>query len=412
MYKVLLVDDEYFPREALKMTIPWEEYGCVICGEAKNGFDAIEKAIDLEPDIILTDINMPFMDGLDMIKNLQSIQPEILFSIVTGYSEFEYAKRGIELGVNDYILKPIDDKELIETIQHMTKTLDEKRSNAQEIQRLKFWSEKNQDENRKSFLEMILMGIGQLSEEQFKYECEQLELPLNSQGGYIVCCLKINSRTHVHLTQSEWKQIVSEAMGKDGENWEFVTYYQGKGNLYLIFPGIPKVDWIQMEIGSMIQKIQIALTNQWVCTVMAGVGSYCETYSEIPESRKVAEESVKEISVSKLIEEMMLYVYEHFADPELSLKEIAEKLFVNYSYLSTQFKKEIGMSASQYISRFRMTKAADEFRSGKDNMIEVAGMVGYTDIKYFYRCFKKEFGITPHQYLEMLKESRESGEEY
>lgn len=411
MYKVLLVDDEYFPREALKMTIPWEEYGCVICGEANNGYDGIEKAKELNPDMILTDINMPLMDGLDMIKEIQSTQPDILFSIVSGYSEFEYAKRGIELGVNDYILKPIDDKELIKTVQHMVKTLENKKAKVQEIQRLKFWTEKNQEENRKNFLEMILMDRGNLSEQQFLYECEELKLPLSLPGGYIVCCLKINSRTYVHSTQGEWEEKVAEAMGTDGENWKFIAYYQGKGNLYIVFPGLPKVDWIQMEISSLIQKIQIAFTNQWVCTVMAGVGSYCDTYREIPASRKVAEESVKEISVSKLIQEMMLYVYEHFADPELSLKEIAEKLFVNYSYLSTQFKKETGMSASQYISRFRMTKAADEFRSGKDNMIEVAGMVGYTDIKYFYRCFKKEFGITPHQYLEILKESRASGEE-
>ena len=113
MYKVLLVDDEYFPREALKTTISWETYGCMICGEAKNGFDGIEKAMQLKPDIILTDINMPFMDGLDMIMHLQKAQPDILYSIVTGYSEFEYAKRGIELGVHHFIVKPIDDQEMI-----------------------------------------------------------------------------------------------------------------------------------------------------------------------------------------------------------------------------------------------------------------------------------------------------------
>ena len=67
MYKVLLADDEYFAREALKMTIPWEEYGCVVCGEAKNGFEGIEKSMELNPDIILADINMPFMDGFVLI---------------------------------------------------------------------------------------------------------------------------------------------------------------------------------------------------------------------------------------------------------------------------------------------------------------------------------------------------------
>lgn len=410
MYKVLLVDDEYFPREALKMMIPWEQYGCMICGEAKNGTDGIEKAKELEPDIILTDINMPFMDGLDMIRELQGIMPESLFSIITGYSEFEYAKRGIELGVEDFILKPIDDQELIKTIRHMTETLDKRKEKEREIRRLKFWADKNREENRKNFMEMLLLGNGEISRQGFVCECEHLGLPLHREGGYMVCCLKINSRTYVNIAQKEWEQQVKEAMGKDGENWIFTVYYQEKGNLYIVFCGLPDVDWLQMEISSLLQKIQAAFMNQWVCTVLAGVGNYCDRYDKIPESRKIAEESVKEITVSKLIEEMMRYVHENYADPELSLKGIAENLFVNYSYLSAQFKKETGMSASQYISRFRMTKAADEFRSGKDNMIKIAGMVGYTDIKYFYRCFKKEFGITPHQYLDVLKKSQDSGE--
>lgn len=139
MYKVLLVDDEYFPREALKVTIPWEKYGCTVCGEAKNGLDGIEKAMELKPDIVLADINMPFMDGLDMIMNLQKVLPDTLYSIVTGYSEFEYAKRGIDLGVTHFILKPVDDEELIKNIQHMAAILDERREKEREYERLRFW---------------------------------------------------------------------------------------------------------------------------------------------------------------------------------------------------------------------------------------------------------------------------------
>lgn len=103
---------------------------------------------------------------------------------------------------------------------------------------------------------------------------------------------------------------------------------------------------------------------------------------------------------------MLYYIHENYSDPDLSLKKIAEKLFVNYSYLSGQFTKEIGMTVSQYILRFRMTKAADALRSGEENMVELAGNVGYVDVKYFYRCFKKEFGITPYQYIGALRENR------
>lgn len=410
MYKVLLVDDEYFPREALKMSIPWENYGCTVCGEAKNGFDGIEKAMELKPDIVLTDINMPFMDGLDMIMNLQKMSPEILFAIITGYSEFEYAKRGIELGVEDFILKPVDDKELVKTMQHMVKTLDRKHEKEQEYKSLKFWAEKNTDENRKKFLSILLTGGADLEESQFQFECDQLGLPLK-RGGYGVCCLRIDSRTYVHLSQSEWQDKIAEAMGSQ-EEWSYTVCYMGQGNLYIIFNEISEADWDLTAVSSLMQKVQIALIQKWVCTIEVGVGSYCRTWREIAESRKKADESVREISVSKLITEMLHYVYEHYTDPDLSLKGIAEQLFVNYSYLSAQFTKEMGMSASQYITRFRVTKAADALRNGEENMIEIACSVGYTDVKYFYRCFKKEFGITPYQYVDILKATKERTEEF
>ena len=409
MYKILLVDDEYFPREALKASIPWNEYGCTVCGEAKNGFDGIEKAMELKPDIILTDINMPFMDGLDMIMNLQKEQPGILYSIVTGYSEFEYARRGMELGVHHFIVKPIDDKEMIKTIQNMVEILDENHKKEREYERLKFWAEKNSEENRKNFLDMLLMEEGGISESQFLFECEQLNLPMK-QGGYIVSCLKIDSRTYVHLSQEEWQKKVAQMLGNMREGWNFTVYYQGYGNLFIIFSNLTETDRMRNVASELLQSMQIAMMQEWVCTVMAGIGRYCKTYHEIVKSREEAEASIKEITVSKLITEMLRYIHENYMNPDLSLKEIAEKLFVNYSYLSTQFKKEMGMSASQYILRFRMTKAADAFRSGKENMVEVAGIVGYVDTKYFYRCFKKEFGITPNQYIEVLQKTRSSGE--
>lgn len=405
MYKVLLVDDEYFPREALKMMISWEEYGCVVCGEGKNGIDGMEKALELMPDIVLTDINMPFMDGLDMIMHLQEKMPDTLFSIVTGYSEFEYAKRGIELGVEHYILKPINDGELVRTLKNMVGILNRRHEKKKEYESLKFWGEKNTEENRQNFLKMLLTGE-YLDKSQFLYECNQLDVPLQ-KGGYGVCCLKIDSRTYVHLNQEAWQKKIEELMGDAKEEWQYQVCYMGNGNLYMIFCGMEEEAWDLAAVSAMLQKIQIKLMQEWVCTVKAGIGDYCREYPQIAQSGKKADSTIHEITVSKLIKDMLDCIHESYGDPDLSLKGIAEKLFVNYSYLSAQFTKEIGMSASHYIARFRMTKAADLLRGGEENMIEIACSVGYVDVKYFYRCFKKEFGITPYQYMDILREAGE-----
>lgn len=116
MVKVLVVDDEYFAREGMKRTVDWKALGCNLCGEADNAFKAIELAKELTPDIIITDINMPGMNGIQMANNIKEFLPDCKFIIITGYDQFEYAKGAIKLSAVDFLLKPIDEKELIEAV--------------------------------------------------------------------------------------------------------------------------------------------------------------------------------------------------------------------------------------------------------------------------------------------------------
>ena len=115
-FKVMVVDDERLARESLKIIVDWEKHGCYIIGEAANAIEAIEKAKKLRPDIIVTDIKMPGMDGLDMIENIMTFNP-CNFIVVTGYDDFEYAKRAVKIRAMDFILKPIDTKEFENTVQ-------------------------------------------------------------------------------------------------------------------------------------------------------------------------------------------------------------------------------------------------------------------------------------------------------
>lgn len=404
MYKVLLVDDEYYYREALKNTISWEACGCYICGEANNGIAGIEKAREVQPDIILADVNMPFMDGLQMIEEIQKEQPDTLFVLVTGYGEFDYAKRGLELGVKHYVLKPVDDKELMKNLSQLVKELDSRKEKSNEYASLRFWADKNARENQRKILEMLLDGNEEISTERFFYECENLQLPIQN-GGYAVCCLRVTVGSPINPTVWEWEEKIQKMLEQEWETRNYVLHCSPKCMRILFFDMAPQT-WDEIRMRALMQRLQMQCMHQMVCTVVAGVGSYCLDYTEIPASCAEAEEAMIMITTSDLIMRMLNYIHENYADPDLTLQKIAVALYSNYSYLSAQFAKEIGMSASQYISRFRMTKAANDLRSGKDNMIQIACDVGYTDVKYFYRCFKKEFEITPYQYIEMLRKNK------
>ncbi|HHV99803.1 MAG TPA: response regulator [Clostridiaceae bacterium] len=123
MLKVMIVDDESLFREALKETIPWSELGYEVCCEAENGLDALEKISEYKPDVALVDINMPMMDGIELAAEIKESGADVRVIIITGYSEFDYARKAIEVGVDNYLLKPIDEAQLINVLDSVKKKI-------------------------------------------------------------------------------------------------------------------------------------------------------------------------------------------------------------------------------------------------------------------------------------------------
>lgn len=130
MIKTIIVDDEYYAREGMKRTIPWNKLECEICGEADNALKAIEVAKVYKPELIITDINMPGIDGISMSQEIKKYLPSSKFIIITGYDDFQYARRAIKMNALDFILKPIDYEELINAIKNAVEVIKEEKSNS------------------------------------------------------------------------------------------------------------------------------------------------------------------------------------------------------------------------------------------------------------------------------------------
>lgn len=131
--KVLIIDDEPNVREGLKMIVPWEKHGFSVCGTAIDGVDGLQKIMLLEPDLVLVDIRMPGMMGIAVIEEAKRRGFKGKFIITTGYSEFEYAKKAISLGVSSYVLKPIDEDELISEVDKLAKEINKENENKGKI---------------------------------------------------------------------------------------------------------------------------------------------------------------------------------------------------------------------------------------------------------------------------------------
>lgn len=128
MYQLMIIDDEPVVRAGIKQLIPWEEYNFEICTEATDGKDGLKKLLEYLPDLVLVDIKMPGMNGLELIKEARKHDFEGKFIILTGYSDFEFAKSAVSLGVRAYLLKPIDEKELIDNVEEVLAELEAKKN--------------------------------------------------------------------------------------------------------------------------------------------------------------------------------------------------------------------------------------------------------------------------------------------
>lgn len=123
MFKVIIVDDEPIIVKGLSKTIPWDKYNCQVTGTACNGKEGMELISSQKPDILISDIHMPGLDGLTMIASIKSQFPNMQICILTGYRDFDYAQRAIYLGVTRYLLKPSKMNDLLEALEAMTTNL-------------------------------------------------------------------------------------------------------------------------------------------------------------------------------------------------------------------------------------------------------------------------------------------------
>lgn len=163
MYKVFLVEDEIVVREGIKNNIRWEEADCVIVGDESDGELAYPRILKEQPDILITDIRMPFMDGLELSKLLKKDLPQLKIIIISGYSDFSYAQQAIDIGVTEYIVKPVTSEKLISAVKNASRGLHKERSERQILEQYQQLVYQQQGEKRKDFFDALVSGKLSLS---------------------------------------------------------------------------------------------------------------------------------------------------------------------------------------------------------------------------------------------------------
>ena len=274
MLKVFLVEDEVVMRNGIKNNIPWEQEGFEFVGEASDGELAYPLIKREKPDILITDIRMPFMDGLELSRLVKKELPQIKIIILSGYNEFDYAKTAISIGVTDYLLKPISSAKLLEAVKKVGDMIEKEQDNVRLMERYEKEMEENilQEKhklwgalasNRLSTIE--LLEIGQHLGMDFTASAYLVFLfKLMQEGDATGCSDELNRASEkVNSLSGTWKKVLS--FDRSPEGWAFLikgeseaevleNFAETKKELLNLVAVYPKVEYFG-GLGSIVQRI-------------------------------------------------------------------------------------------------------------------------------------------------------------
>lgn len=209
MYKVLIVDDEPLMREGMERVIRKACPDFSRIDSARDGDEALTLALEVVPDVVITDIRMPNMDGLEFIEQLKAEHPDVIVLMVSGFDEFEYAQRGLKLGVKDYLLKPVDSAELAARLNEAAGMLRQKDRESRRFQDLQRLVEENLPLFRERFYRELISG--ELPPDAIRRRAEALNLIFASKYyGAAIVRLK-----PAEDTDNQWTQAMLAAITED-----------------------------------------------------------------------------------------------------------------------------------------------------------------------------------------------------
>ena len=227
LYSVLMVDDEQEVIEVIMRKLNWAELGFRICGSATNGAEALEMAEELQPDVVMTDIKMPYMDGLELSRHLKSLFPGIRIIIFSGFDEFEYAKEAIKLEAEEYLLKPIDSGEIRRVFEKVKMRLDEDRERRSSVERLEEYYQKSLPLLQENFF-MSLME-GHIPEDRLQNYLEDYQLDLKGPV-YVVSIIHVSTSEIPRDLTPRLLHFSVRELAEDyfGDSWNsYVFSYRG-----------------------------------------------------------------------------------------------------------------------------------------------------------------------------------------
>lgn len=530
LYKVFLVEDEYVARAGIRESIDWETIGFKFCGEAPDGEIALPMIDTCQPDVLITDIKMPHMDGLQLCRIIRERLPWMKIIILTGYDEFEYAQEALKLGVTEYLLKPVGAQELQNVLQKMAARLGQKKEEEESFQKLRDQVKHNQTLLKEQFLLKLVMGAISVSDAIEKsqtlklniiakwYQVIVIKIELYGCKGQFdyyefqkverIISKLIGNNPNIFLLKKDLQELLLIMKGESSEYLEQEGHFFAEltkneivsqtkcvpvigigssqsriGNIHDSFSdALAKIDVQLRGIGQLqhnnvvdktellkldkmaVEKylrsgskdtfdsffdgyihplgetalssyiirnyifIDIVLaTARFVKELGGNIDQVLEmnhvetllmniiTIEQIREQAKTIldgaitfRDKQTNSQYSAIIFRAKAYITHHYADPDISLNQVASYVNRSTSHFSTIFSQEAGITFRDYLTGIRLEKARELLSTTMLRSSEIAYKIGYKDPHYFSSVFKKNAGLSPKEFRLQTRAKQEN----
>lgn len=366
MYKVIVADDEPFMLEGWKTMIDWQGCGYELCGTATDGEEALELIGLVNPDLVVTDIQMPVLDGIGLIRTMrEELRYDSQIVIVTGYSEFGYAQQAIRYRVNEYVLKPLVPEEIHALLRNLIIPLDTQR---QEI-------EKGYAQEPYEATELLDTHL----DEGDMIEEVDLE-KMTSRAKQMLALIEAGDVTGIDHAVDEMMHEMKESRAAGGWNQSAIRYIHGE---------------LLRRYGLIGADQTLLQAQTWHHTESWHRGDLKQLFVRIAETFATASQT--DTGSGGLVAEAVQYLKEHYRS-KIKLQQLANHIHVNAAYLGQQFKREMGVSFSEYVHRLRIEEARRMLRRTNMKISDIALELGYHDAEYFTEKFKALTGELPSLY--------------
>ncbi len=349
MIKIVIADDEKMIRDGLVQTMKWGEMGIEVVGSAGDGEKAFEIIMEKKPHIVLTDVRMPLMNGIELLGRIKKEAPQTLVIMLSGYDEFSYAQQAIKLGAADYLLKPVAAEELERTMKRV--------------------------------VEKIAVEIDEYST-RVKIRTA-IEKELENYQNAVLCGRGADAAAWLDAIYGE-RTIAGAAVGRHKELCVEIVHCVG---LLLRNAGADAGE-IERIQGHALDAALVGYTT--VEEIKDWIYRFTERSSEIA-GRLAAESGVSPIKSA------VEYIEKHFRE-KLTVDKVAAAVSLSPNYFSHVFKTSRGESFTELLNRLRIEEAKRLLSEGTRKVYEVADLVGYGDYKYFSTVFKRIVGVSPNYY--------------